>query len=206
MIAIIDYGVGNVRSVQNMINLAGLKSTITSDPSVLREADRLVMPGVGHFTYAMNCLHKSGLVDVISELVLNNKVPILGICLGSQLMGRRSEEGDTNGLGWIDMDVVAFDKTKLTSGETVPHMCWADTFGVAHPLFAGMPQVPPRFYYVHSFHFNCSDSHQVICYTDHGYRFASGVAVGNIIGLQFHPEKSHAYGRQLFKNWAAMQF
>lgn len=202
MIGIVDYGLGNLRSIQNMLNRAGIASVVSADPDVLRRVERLILPGVGHFRYGMECLRQRGLVEVLNERALEAKVPVLGICLGAQLLGRGSEEADTPGLGWLAMDTVAFDRSRLTGGECVPHMGWADTEDAGHPLFEGLEDA--RFYYVHSYHLACDNSSTVICYAEHGYRFAAGVAHGNIVGVQFHPEKSHVFGRRLLKTWATM--
>lgn len=205
MISIVDYGLGNLRSIQSMLRRAGIKSVISSDVETLREAERLILPGVGHFRYGMDRLRKRGLIDFLNERALVARVPVLGICLGAQLLGRHSEEGDAVGLGWLAMDTIGFDRARLAHGEKVPHMGWADTECCPHAVFAGMLD-PPRFYYVHSFHFSCDDPGNVIAEATHGYRFAACVAKDNIIGVQFHPEKSHVFGRQLLKNWAAMKF
>ena len=153
----------------------------------------------------MESLQKCGLVDVLDERVLGARVPILGICLGAQLLGRRSEEGNVSGLSWLPMDTVRFDTTRMQNGEKVPHMGWAATSHTGSPLFGGMDKTP-RFYYVHSFHFRCDDAQLVTCTAEHGYRFASGVAYRNVVGVQFHPEKSHVFGQQLLKNFASMEF
>jgi glutamine amidotransferase len=129
----------------------------------------------------------------------------LGICLGGQLVGRHSEEWDVAGLGLVPMDVVGFDRSRLGHGEKVPHMGWSETGHSASPLFASVLE-PSRFYYVHSFHFRCDNASDEIAWAHHGYRFASGVRHGNVIGLQFHPEKSHVYGQQILRNYAAMEF
>ena len=204
MIGIVDYGLGNLRSIQNMLDRSGIASVITSDPKELAKADRLILPGVGHFGFGMAQLRSRGLVEVLNERVLEAKVPTLGICLGAQLLGRHSQEGDATGLGWIPMDTIAFDRTRLTGGQKVPHMGWADT-AARHPIFEGLGE-DARFYYVHSFHMACDDPDMVIATADHGYEFTSGVAHGNVIGLQFHPEKSHVFGRQVLRNFAAMDF
>jgi glutamine amidotransferase len=205
MIAIIDYGLGNLRSIQNMLSRANVPSVISRDPTVLRTASKLILPGVGHFRFGMEKLNEFRLVEVLNERVLDARVPVLGICLGAQLLGRRSEEGDAEGLGWIAMDTVAFDRSRLTRGERVPHMGWAEITHVDHPLFANQNR-SPRFYHVHSFHMQCDDSETSIASAEHGYRFTSAVAQGNILGVQFHPEKSHACGLQLLKTFAAMSF
>ncbi|MEY4964903.1 MAG: hypothetical protein RL274_486 [Pseudomonadota bacterium] len=205
MITIIDYGLGNLGSIKNMLVRSGIKCTVSGDPDVIRGASRLILPGVGHFKFAMDTLHERGLVTVIQQRVREANIPLLGICLGGQLIGRHSEEGDVAGLGLVPMDVVAFDRARLTQCEKVPHMGWTVTPHADIPLFASVQQ-PARYYYVHSFHFRCDDPAAEIAWAEHGYRFASGVRHGNVIGVQFHPEKSHVYGQQLLRNFAAMEF
>lgn len=205
MIVIIDYGLGNLKSIKNMLDRAGIESAISGEPSILRIASRLILPGVGHFRFGMESLREHGLVNVLNESVLEACVPILGICLGAQLLGRGSEEGNSPGLNWVPMETVAFDRARMQKSEKIPHMGWAATEHGGHALFDGMSKTP-RFYYVHSFHFRCDDPDMVMCTAEHGYRFASGVALRNIVGVQFHPEKSHAFGLQLLKNFASMEF
>jgi glutamine amidotransferase len=187
-----------------MLFRSGIKCIVSSDPDAIRAASRLILPGVGHFKFAMDNLKRRGLVDVLNECV-QSKMPLLGICLGAQLVGRHSQEGNVAGLGFVPMEVVAFDLERLTRGEKVPHMGWSTTPHVDMPLFEAMPK-PPRFYYVHSFHFRCDDPTTEIAWAEHGYRFASGVRQGNVLGVQFHPEKSHVYGQCLLKNFASMNF
>jgi glutamine amidotransferase len=205
VIAIVDYGLGNLRSIHNMLQRLGIEVIVSREPNILRTASKLILPGVGHFRFGMESLKKLGLMDVLNERVLNARVPILGICLGAQLMGRGSEEGDSSGLNWVPMDTVRFDTSRLKHDEKVPHMGWADTSHTKSALFCGMSETP-RFYYVHSYHLRCDDQDMVICTAEHGYRFASGIASSNILGVQFHPEKSHVYGQQLLKNFASMEF
>lgn len=205
MIVIVDYGVGNVRSVQNMLQRSEIGSVVSGDPRTIRDATRLILPGVGHFRHAMSSLRDRGLIDVLNERVLEARVPILGICLGAQLLGRGSEEGDCEGLNWVAMDTVRFDRSRLGQGPRVPHMGWAVTSHGDSPLFAGM-DAPARFYYVHSYHLRCDDPATVTCTAEHGYRFASGIADRHIVGVQFHPEKSHVYGQRLLENFAVMTF
>jgi glutamine amidotransferase len=205
MIVIVDYGLGNLRSIQNMLDRAGIESVISSQPDELRSASKLILPGVGHFRYGMKSLHERGLVEVLNERVLAAHVPILGICLGAQLLGRGSEEGSSSGLNWVPMDTVEFDSALMQHGEKVPHMGWATTSHTECALFQGMSEAP-RFYYVHSYHFRCDDPGMVMCTAEHGYRFASGVAFDNIFGVQFHPEKSHVHGQRLLMNFASMNF
>ena len=203
MIVIIDYGLGNPKSIQNMLRRAGVEAAISGDPDEISTASKIILPGVGHFGFGMDSLRRRGLVDALNERVLHARVPTLGICLGAQLLGRRSEEGDCAGLNWVPMQTVRFDISKIHGGRKVPHMGWADTSHRSCPLFREMSETP-RFYYVHSYHFECDDQNIVICTAEYGYRFASGVAFRNILGVQFHPEKSHVYGQQLLKNFASI--
>lgn len=203
MITVIDYGVGNLGSIRNMFSRAGIACSVSGNPDAIASASRLVLPGVGHFKFAMEKLRQSGLIPLLKQRVQDEAVPLLGICLGAQMLGRRSEEGGVEGLGLVPMDVVSFDRSRLARGEKVPHMGWAATQHAPHPLFESMEE-PPRFYYVHSFHFRCDDPGTEMCWAEHGYRFASGVRHANIMGVQFHPEKSHAFGQRLLRNFAAM--
>ena len=148
MIVIVDYGVGNLRSIQNMLARGGFEATIARDHLTVARASKLILPGIGRFDYGMDSLRERGLVEVLNDRVMGARVPVLGICLGAQLLGRGSEEGSAGadggrgggsagraeGLGWIPMDVVAFDRTRLVNGEKVPHMGWTDTTPVPHPV------------------------------------------------------------------------
>jgi glutamine amidotransferase len=205
VIGIVDYDLGNLRSIHNMLHRSGIESVISGDPQVLRDVRKLILPGVGHFRYGMEKLRGRGLIEVLNERVLKAGVPVLGICLGAQLIGRGSEEGPSTGLGWAAMDTMAFDRSRLSVTDKVPHMGWAETAHTDNPLFEGLVE-DPRFYYVHSFHFRCDDPRLVICSAEHGYRFAAGFAQRNILGVQFHPEKSHVYGKRVLTNFAAMKF
>lgn len=188
-----------------MLDRVGVDCLISSDHLALRAANKLILPGVGHFSYGMDQLRASGLINLLNELVIGERKPILGICLGAQLMGRGSEEGGGSGFGWLAMDTIAFDRSKLSAKDKVPHMGWAETFHTGHPLFAGIDE-PARFYYVHSYHFRCDDPGTPIATVRHGYSFPSAVANNHILGVQFHPEKSHAFGRRLLANFASAQF
>jgi glutamine amidotransferase len=202
MVSIVNYGVGNLRSVQNMFRRIGTKSEIVDDPGILGRSEKLVLPGVGHFKYGMEQLRKSGLVDILNERVISAKIPILGICLGAQMLGRMSEEGDVTGLGWIPMDTRAIDSGRLPTSARLPHMGWADTEVAGDcALFEGVSEIP-RYYYVHSYHMVCDSKDVEISHVEFGYRFVSGVAKDNIVGVQFHPEKSHRHGMAVLKNFA----
>lgn len=203
MITIIDYGTGNLNSIKNMLKRLGIDSLISNSSTDILKADKLILPGVGAFDYGMSQLHQSGLVEAMNEKVINQKVPILGICLGVQLLTQSSEEGKIPGLGWIKGKTVAFDKTKLIQGQKVPHMGWANiTDYQSSKLFAGMSE-EPRYYFVHSYHLDIENPAEVLVNVNYGYNFAAGIEKDNILGVQFHPEKSHRFGMQVLKNFAA---
>ncbi|MAO55494.1 MAG: imidazole glycerol phosphate synthase subunit HisH [Rhodospirillaceae bacterium] len=203
MIAIVDIGVGNLGAIKNMLRKVGAEAQITDTPDDIRAADKIILPGVGAFDQGMRALADSGLMDTLNEQALDAKKPVLGICLGAQMLGRKSEEGELPGLGWIDMDVVRFPRK---AGIKVPHMGWntvapAQPNGAVHPLFAGNDP-DPRFYFVHSYHFACNDEAEVAAICDYGGPFAAAVARDNVWGVQFHPEKSHRFGADLLRNFA----
>jgi imidazole glycerol-phosphate synthase subunit HisH len=204
MIAIIDYGMGNLGSIANMLKKIGAQAVITSNPGVLKGASKLILPGVGAFDTAMNNLSSRGIIDILNQRVLGEKVPILGICLGIQLFTKRSDEGRLPGLGWIDAETVAFAKNIDVSRYTIPHMGW-NTVCVKkdHPVVANA-EVDLRFYFVHSYFLKCENDSDVLCTTDYGIEFVSAIARGNIVGVQFHPEKSHKFGMGLLKNFAGV--
>ena len=203
MIAIVDIGIGNLGAIRNMLRKIGAESRITSDPEDIRAASKIILPGVGAFNHGMQALAESGLTDVLNEQALNDKKPVLGICLGAQMLGRGSEEGSLPGLGWIDMDVVRFPRN---AGLRVPHMGWnvvtpSTQGGHVHPLFAGNDALP-RFYFVHSFFMSCDHPEDTAATCDYGHPFTAAVARKNIWGVQFHPEKSHRFGAALLRNFA----
>lgn len=202
MLVIVDYGTGNPRSVQNMLRSLGVPSCVSSARSEIASASAVILPGVGHFDFGMRSLRRLDLLGILSEKALDQGVPVLGICLGAQLMTRGSEEGVETGLGWIAADTRRFDSTRLAPTLRVPHMGWADTeFRKTSELFAGI-DVLPRYYYVHSYHIVADNEADELCHAVHGYRFVAGIARGSIAGVQFHPEKSHRYGRQFLTNFA----
>jgi glutamine amidotransferase len=202
MITIVDYGVGNLGSIVNMLKKIGAKAQASSDPDVLRQAEKLILPGVGAFDPGMRKLNEVGLAPLLNELVLEKKVPVIGLCLGMQLMTKRSEEGTEAGLGWIDAETVRFKFRPENAHLKIPHMGW-NTLDIRrqHPLVSDLgPE--SRFYFVHSYHIVCADEADVVAYTDYGYPLAAVINKDNIMGAQFHPEKSHRYGMQLLKNFA----
>lgn len=203
MVTIIDYDAGNIRSIVNMLRTLGVKSQVSSDPTEIGAAHRLILPGVGHFDHGIKALHSRGLVGILNRRVLEDGIPILGICLGAQLFTHGSEEGREPGLGWIDAHTIAFARDKLGPALRVPHMGWADTWALREsPISSAIPP-DARFYYVHSFHFACERDENAILAAHHGYDFTAGIQRHNILGLQFHPEKSHRYGMQILKSFLA---
>jgi imidazole glycerol-phosphate synthase subunit HisH len=199
-VVIIDYGMGNLNSVKRKFHRIGVDAQVTSDPDVIITAGKLVLPGVGHFQKAVENLKNRHLWGALNEAVLVNKTPILGICLGMQLMAKNSEEGNASGFGWFDAQVIKF-RIKNILMHKVPHMGWNHVeVKKASPLFDGV-NLDPGFYFVHSYHFNCNDTSDILNETVYEYPFVSAVQKENIIGLQYHPEKSHDAGEQLLRNF-----
>ena len=199
MVGIINYGLGNLGSIQNMLKVIGEKSIISSNPEELDKCDRYILPGVGAFDAGMKKLNESGLTEYIKEKANKEKKPILGICLGMQLLGRKSEEGTLPGLGLIPFDNIWFrlDDTDLK----VPHMGWDIVeFKQDNPLLSGF-EGTQRYYFVHSYHALCDSKENVLMTCDYGYEFAASVVKDNIMGVQFHPEKSHDFGMALLRNF-----
>jgi glutamine amidotransferase len=201
-IVIIDYGLGNLGSMFNMFKKIGVHAIISADHEIIKEAKKLVFPGVGSFDTGMSKLEAQGLIPVLNKQVLENHVPILGVCLGMQLLSKRSEEGVLPGLGWIDAETVRFRFDEKHKYLKIPHMGW-NTVKICKDttLFNGI-ELAPRFYFVHSYHAICADETDILTKTLHGYEFVSSFAHANITGVQFHPEKSHEFGMNFLRNWA----
>ncbi len=202
MLVILDYKIGNLSSIQNMLKKSGEpKALITNDIGAIREATKLILPGVGSFDYGMEQLRKSGFYDVLNERVLHDKVTILGICLGVQLFTEGSDEGSASGLGWIKGRTVSFDTARFSGNLKVPNMGWVDIQPVkTSRLFTDMHE-EPRFYFVHSYHLQPQNTSDILVNANYGYPYAAGVERDNIIGVQFHPEKSHKFGMKLLSNF-----
>lgn len=201
MIAIIDYGVGNPGSIQNMFHYLGIKSHITSTAEEIHAADKLVLPGVGAFDAGMKRLHESGLKVILDQEVLQNRKPILGICLGMQLMTHGSEEGVLPGLMWINAQTMKF-RSDISAGLRIPHMGWNQMdVKQVHPLLQGLGQ-ENKFYFVHSYFVKVAEESVSVATTSYGTEFTSVFVRDHIMGVQFHPEKSHRYGMQVLKNFA----
>lgn len=201
MLAIINYGVGNLGSIYNMLKKIGVQATIANTTEEIMAADKIVLPGVGHFDYCMQELRKSNLLPALEEQVLQKKKPVLGICVGSQMLMEASEEGSETGLGWIKGKVVKFNKEALPADCKVPHMSWSEVQPKGHqPLYEGITE--PRFYFVHSYYIQPADKADVTATADYGISFTASVGHEHIQGVQFHPEKSHRFGMQLYSNFA----
>ena len=201
MITIIDYGLGNLGSMLNMFKKIGAEACIASDPTVVEKADKLILPGVGSFDAGMQRLESRGLIPILERMVLDKKIPILGVCLGMQLLSKRSEEGQLPGLGWLDAETERFQFCGINATLKIPHMGWNQiSVKQEHPLFADL-QHYNRFYFVHSYHVVCEKAENILATTHYGFDFTSAVIKENIMGVQFHPEKSHKFGMLLLKNF-----
>lgn len=204
MITIVDYGLGNIRAFLNMFKRLNIAAETAATPEMLRAATRLILPGVGAFDDAITRLNASGLRDTLEERVRERRVPVLGVCVGMQMLAGSSDEGQLPGLGWIPGRVRAI--SSLAGGQPLPapHMGWNDVRPVPEaPLFEGL-DTEARFYFLHSFYFECERATDAIATTEYGREFASAVGVSHIFGVQFHPEKSHHYGARLLSNFARL--
>lgn len=205
MIVILDYDMGNVCSIQNMMKKIGEESVISRETDTIANADMLILPGVGSFDMGMKQLEKYDLVRQIHNHAIEKKKPLLGICLGMQLLGRRSEEGTSSGLGLIPFDVVRFKfdrQNEAVSGLKIPHMGWDYTRNVIPDALTNGLNENQRYYFVHSYHAVCDAEENVLMRCDYGYSFDAAVKKDNIYGVQFHPEKSHNFGMALLENFA----
>jgi glutamine amidotransferase len=201
MIRIVDYGLGNVRAFLNVYKSLGMPAAVARAEADLEDASRIVLPGVGSFDHAMELLQQSGMMTALTELAVTRGVPVLGVCVGMQILAQSSEEGRLNGLGWIKGSVRKFQAQSGAARLRLPHMGWNDV-SPARPsrLFAGLEQ-DARFYFLHSYHFCCEDQENILAEADYGGRFACAIQAANIYGVQFHPEKSHQFGMRLLRNF-----
>lgn len=205
MIVIIDYGLGNLASIKNMLKRLSVNAIISCDPDTIRQANKLILPGVGAFDAGMKQLNERGLSTIIKQKAIEGKTPLLGICLGMQLLTQFSEEGNVDGLGLI----AAITKKFVFSSDTalkIPHMAWTDILirDAKHPLFNNIIDVP-RYYFVHSYYVSCQSIDNSLAKARHGIEFDCVIGNGNVLGVQFHPEKSHKFGMQTLKNFSALQ-
>jgi imidazole glycerol-phosphate synthase subunit HisH len=205
MIGIIDYGSGNIHAIANLYKRLDIPHVVTSDAAALTAADKLILPGVGDFDETMLMLKNNGLVDLLNHLVLDVKKPILGVCVGMQILGESSDEGTQSGFGWIKGHVKRLKPELLPHRPHLPHMGWNSVeLRSQSPLFRDI-DTETGFYFLHSYYFDNSLPDDALCTTVYGLDFSSAVQHENVIGVQFHPEKSHANGILLFKNYAELQ-
>jgi glutamine amidotransferase len=203
MIAIVDYGLGNISAFLAAYRTVGVTVFTASTPAELMNATRIILPGVGAFDDAISKLEASGLCQTLTRLVLEERRPLLGVCVGMQMLARRSEEGSLPGLGWVDGEVRKFGPVVNGRHRPVPHMGWNDV-RVARPtrLFDGVEN--GRFYFLHSYYFECRQEGEILATSNYYEDFVCGAASGNVFGVQFHPEKSHQWGCRLLKNFAEL--
>lgn len=201
MVCVVDYGVGNLASIKNMLKKIGVDCMISSSEFDILAADKLILPGVGAFDTCVEKLNESGLRQVLEKKVLVEKAPVLGICVGMQLLLSESEEGHLQGLGWIRGKNIRFDSQAMLSQLKIPHMGWTDVCPAKPSRLLQQLEDEPRFYFVHSYHAKLEEDADGLLYADYGYRFIAGVEKENIMGVQFHPEKSHKYGMRLLQNF-----
>jgi glutamine amidotransferase len=203
MIAIVDFEIGNLAAIANMFNRLGVPCEVTSDPEKIESAAKIVLPGNGAFDACMQNLRATRLVPLLNEKVLNQKTPVLGICVGAQMLGYGSEEGNELGLGWMDIKVKRFP---VLPDLRVPHMGWCHVNNVSpgHPLVDSLSE-DARFYFVHSYYLAPARTEDVLLTATYGIEFAAAVGKDNIVGVQFHPEKSHRFGKQLLAQFAGLK-
>lgn len=204
MISIVNYGLGNIQAFANIYNKLDIPVRIASTADDLKDSEKIILPGVGAFDWAMTRLNQSGMLPLLNELVIEKKVPVLGICVGMQIMADTSEEGVLTGLGWIRGKVKRFNESSFTQKTRLPHMGWNDVSpkhagGLFKELETGAP-----FYFLHSYYFSPESNNDVLATTDYNGIYASSVCHEKIFGVQFHPEKSHGWGIQLLKNFAEL--
>ncbi len=202
MITIVDYGYGNINAIKNIYERLNISYEFADTKEQILKADHIILPGVGAFDETISTLHNKGFADVLDKKVLEEKTPIIGICVGMQMLADSSEEGMGKGLDWIRGKVKMFDKDKIPGKPKLPHLGWNSIQIVRDcPLFKNVdPAI--GFYFVHSYYYTCEDENNVICKTEYGELFHSAINRENIYGVQFHPEKSHDNGIELLRNFA----
>jgi glutamine amidotransferase len=201
-IVIVDYEMGNIRSIVNKVHRAGYEPIVTNDENIIYTAEKLILPGVGNFLNGMAKLKGKNLINLLNKKVLEDRIPILGICLGMQLFTNFSEEGNVEGLGWIDAETVLFHLEDIR--HKVPHMGWNSlSVKKESPLINDLPD-DSQFYFVHSYHIRCNCKDDILSTTEYGYEFVSAIQKSNIFGTQFHPEKSHGAGELILSNFLKM--
>lgn len=201
MLVVIDYGMGNLHSVQKALKRIGVESRVSSSKNDIEAAEKLILPGVGHFKNGMDNLRRSGLDTILNKKVIQDKTPILGICLGMQLFTLSSEEGNASGLGWINAHTVKFNFAGNPGSVKVPHMGWNGLDIKKQGQISKEITQDDMFYFVHSYFVKCNNAADVLSTTNYGIEFVSSFQCGNITGVQFHPEKSHSSGLKILKGF-----
>jgi len=206
VITIIDYGLGNIQAFLNIYKQLHLPIHAARSVEDLDGATRLILPGVGHFDYAMQSFNRSGMREKVEELVLKKNIPILGVCVGMQMMADSSEEGEEQGLGWVHGTVKRLESiAKVGRALPLPHMGWNGVISSHKDLFHCIDSIDLEFYFLHSYYFDCASQENCIASTDYSSNFCCAINNKNIFGVQFHPEKSHHYGVNLLKNFAELE-
>ncbi len=201
MHVIVNYGVGNLTSIQNMLKKAGVVAVISSIPEDIANADKLILPGMGHFDNCMEKLNQSGLRAIIETKAMEEKIPVLGICVGLQMFMQSSEEGVLPGLGWINGKTIRFKTERMEEVQKIPNMGWLEIIAKkTSGLLEGLED--SRFYFAHSYHVSLDNPSEELISAHYGYNFTAAIEMNNIIGVQFHPEKSHRFGLKLLSNFA----
>ena len=206
MITIIDYGLGNIQAFLNIYKKLHIPVQVAKSENDLEGASKLILPGVGHFDYAMQRFNDSGMREKVEDLVLEDNVPVLGVCVGMQIMANSSEEGVEFGLGWISGTVKSLESiVKVSNNFPIPHMGWNSVTPNHKDLFNNIDSDDLEFYFLHSYYFDCTSQENCIAATDYSSNFCCAINKKNIFGVQFHPEKSHHYGVNLLKNFAELK-
>lgn len=201
MIFLVDYGLGNIQAFVNIYKRLNIDVNIAKNSEQLSKAERIILPGVGAFDWAMTKLNQSGMRECLDDLVAIKKKPVLGVCVGMQIMAKKSEEGEMSGLGWVDAEVKRFDDSKFHQQTHLPHMGWNEVSPLSDKcIFDGIES--PQFYFLHSYYFAPNNMNDALATTEYGDTFISAIRSENIFGTQFHPEKSHHWGIRLLKNFA----
>jgi len=201
MFVILDYGVGNLTSIKNMLKKAGVSAVISGKEEDVQSATKLLLPGMGHFDNCMQKLNASGLRPLVEKKAFEEKIPVLGICVGLQMFMEGSEEGNEKGLGWFKGQTIRFKPEKMKTGEKIPNMGWLEINACkSSTMLNNLEQA--RFYFAHSYHVDPVDESVALIKADYGYPFTAAIEKDNIVGVQFHPEKSHRFGMQILKNFA----
>ncbi len=204
MIGIVDYGSGNIQAIRNIYKKLRIDCEFVSEPGQLQSVTKLVLPGVGAFDDAMTRLNESGMRDALDLMVLDKKVPVLGICVGMQIMASGSDEGKLKGLGWFDAQVNLFDERVIKQKPKLPHMGWNEVQEKRKCKIFDAIDLAKGFYFLHSFYFKCGNAQDVLAEANYGGNFHCAIHKENIYGVQFHPEKSHSNGVNLFKNFSEL--